>query len=66
MPPRIALGEASAVEVIAAFTVTLASAAALVPLAARIYSGAVLRTGSAIKLRDAWRATARAEGRPAA
>jgi len=55
MPPRIALGEASAVEVIAAFTITLASAAALVPLAARIYSGAVLRTGAAIKLRDAWR-----------
>jgi len=55
MPPRIALGEASTVEVIAAFTITLASAAALVPLAARIYSGAVLRTGAAIKLRDAWR-----------
>ena len=47
MPPRIALGEASAVEIAAAFAVTLAAAAALVPLAARIYSGAVLRTGSA-------------------
>ncbi|HWT23645.1 MAG TPA: ABC transporter permease [Solirubrobacteraceae bacterium] len=56
MPPRIALGEASAAEVVAAFGVTLAAAAALVPLAARIYSGAVLRTGMAIKLRDAWRA----------
>ena len=29
---------------------------ALIPLAARIYSGAVLRTGSAVKLREAWRA----------
>jgi len=38
--------------------VTIAAAAALIPLAARIYSGAVLRTGSAIKLRDAWRASA--------
>jgi hypothetical protein len=28
----------------------------LIPLAGRIYSGAVLRTGSAVKLRDAWRA----------
>ena len=55
MPPRIALGEASAVEIVGAFAVTLAAAAALVPLAARIYSGAVLRTGSAVKLRDAWR-----------
>ena len=42
---------------------TLSSALALIPLAGRIYSGAVLRTGSAIKLRDAWRATARAESR---
>jgi ABC-2 type transport system permease protein len=55
MPPRIALGEATTVQVIAAFTITLASAAALIPLAARIYSGAILRTGSAVKLRDAWR-----------
>jgi hypothetical protein len=36
--------------------VTVAATALLVPLAARIYSGAVLRTGSAVKLRDAWRA----------
>jgi ABC-2 type transport system permease protein len=57
MPPRIALGEASAGEIIAAFAVTLLAAAALVPLAARIYSGAVLRTGAAVKLRDAWRAS---------
>jgi hypothetical protein len=36
--------------------VTLAAAAALIPLAARIYAGGVLRTGSAVKLREAWRA----------
>jgi ABC-2 type transport system permease protein len=56
MPPRIALGEASAFEIVAAFAITAVSAAALVPLSARIYSGAVLRTGSSVKLRDAWRA----------
>jgi ABC-2 type transport system permease protein len=56
MPPRIALGEASAVEVVGALAVTLGATALLVPLAARIYSGAVLRTGGTIKLRDAWRA----------
>ena len=33
------------------------SRAALIPLAGRIYSGAVLRTGSAVKVRDAWRAS---------
>jgi ABC-2 type transport system ATP-binding protein len=44
--------------------VQLGVALALIPLAARIYSGAVLRTGSAIKVRDAWRATRpRAESR---
>ena len=46
--------------ILVALVVTVASAAALIPLSARIYRGAVLRTGSAIKLREAWRATARA------
>jgi ABC-2 type transport system permease protein len=55
MPPRIALGEVPAWEVAAAVAVTIAATAVLVPLAARIYSGAILRTGSAVKLRDAWR-----------
>ena len=55
LPPRILLGEAPAAEIIGGALVTLAAAAALIPLAARIYSGAVLRTGSAVKLRDAWR-----------
>jgi ABC-2 type transport system permease protein len=54
MPARIALGEASAPEVIAALVITLECAVALVPPAGRIYSGAVLRTGSTVKLRDAW------------
>ncbi len=58
MPPRIALGEASALEIVSALAITAASAALLIPLAGRIYSGAVLRTGSAVKLRDAWRAAA--------
>jgi ABC-2 type transport system permease protein len=56
MPPRIALGAATPLEVVGALVVTAGSAALLVPLAARIYRGAVLRTGSAVKLREAWRA----------
>jgi len=55
MPPRIALGEVGAGEVLASVAVTLAATAALVPLAARIYANAVLRTGSAVKLREALR-----------
>ena len=58
MPPRIALGEAPPVEIAAALVVTLAGAILLIPLAGRIYSGAVLRTGSAVKVREAWRASA--------
>ncbi|HYH90291.1 MAG TPA: ABC transporter permease [Solirubrobacteraceae bacterium] len=54
MPVRIALGEASTVEIVSAFVITAAAAAALIPIAGRIYSGAVLRTGSSVKLRDAW------------
>ena len=56
MPPRIALGEASAVEIVGAFAVTIGATRCSIPLAARIYSGAVLRMGATIKLRDAWRA----------
>jgi ABC-2 type transport system permease protein len=57
MPPRIALGAAPAIEIVIAFFVTLAGALLLIPLAGRIYSGAVLRTGSSVKIREAWRAT---------
>lgn len=56
MPGRIIMGDAPALEIVASFAVTLAAAAALIPLAARIYAGGVLRTGSAVKLREAWRA----------
>ena len=57
LPPRILVGAAPWYEVVGGALVTIAAAAALIPLAARIYSGAVLRTGSAVKLRDAWRAS---------
>jgi ABC-2 type transport system permease protein len=56
MPPRIATGDVATWEIVASFVITLGSAALLIPLAARIYAGGVLRTGSALKLRDAWRA----------
>jgi ABC-2 type transport system permease protein len=55
MPPRILLGEAPTWQIAGAIGVTAAAAALLIPLAARIYSGAILRTGSAIRLREAWR-----------
>jgi len=57
LPPRILVGAAPWYEVLGGALVTIAAAAALIPLAARIYSGAVLRTGTTVKLRDAWRAS---------
>ncbi len=56
MPPRIVTGDAGTWEIIASFLVTIGAAVALIPLAARIYRGGILRTGSALKLREAWRA----------
>jgi ABC-2 type transport system permease protein len=56
VPPRIVTGDVPAWEIAASLLVTAGAAALLIPLAARIYSGGILRTGSALKLRDAWRA----------
>jgi ABC-2 type transport system permease protein len=64
MPIRVALGQAATWEVIAAIALTVLAALALIPLAARVYRGAVLRTGSRVKLREALRSAddARAVG----
>jgi ABC-2 type transport system permease protein len=56
MPPRIVTGDVAAWEIAASLAVTIGATLALIPLAARIYEGGILRTGSALKLREAWRA----------
>ncbi|MEP6973566.1 MAG: ABC transporter permease [Actinomycetota bacterium] len=56
MPVRISLGSATGLEIAAALVALIGSTALLIPLAGRIYAGAVLRSGSKVKLRDAWRA----------
>jgi ABC-2 type transport system permease protein len=56
MPVRMVLGSATPWEVAASLAIVLGSTALLVPLAGRLYAGAVLRTGAKVKLRDAWRA----------
>lgn len=55
-PPRIAAGDMAVWEIAASIVVTAGGALLLIPLAARVYAGGVLRTGSAMKLREAWRA----------
>ncbi|HEX6131013.1 MAG TPA: ABC transporter permease [Actinomycetota bacterium] len=62
MPVRIVLGSATTVEVLLAVVVVVAAAIATIPLAGRLYSGAVLRTGQRVKLRDAWRSSTAASG----
>jgi ABC-2 type transport system permease protein len=55
MPSRIVLGEAPAWEIAGAIAVIVGCTIALIPLAGRIYAATVLRTGSAVKLREALR-----------
>jgi ABC-2 type transport system permease protein len=57
MPVRIAVGSATLPEAALSLAILAGSIAALVPLAGRLYAGAVLRIGARVKLRDAWRAS---------
>jgi ABC-2 type transport system permease protein len=58
MPVRMVLGSATTWEILASLALVVGSTALLIPLAGRVYAGAVLRTGAKVKLRDAWRAAA--------
>jgi ABC-2 type transport system permease protein len=58
MPQRAILGEASAIEVLLSMAITLAAAAALIPIAGRLYTGGILRMGGVVKLQEAWRSVA--------
>ncbi|MEA2156485.1 MAG: type transport system permease protein [Solirubrobacteraceae bacterium] len=55
-PVRLIAGEMPLVQVVLSVAVLAACTAALVSAAARIYANAVLRTGTRVKLRDAWHA----------
>jgi ABC-2 type transport system permease protein len=57
MPVRMVLGAAPGWQIALSLALLIGSAIALVPVGARLYEGAVLRTGSRVKLRDAWRAS---------
>lgn len=55
IPPRIALDAADSWEIAAAIALMVLATAGIVRLAARIYTGAILRSGPRIKVGDAWR-----------
>ena len=55
MPVRIVLGAAPAWQVAVSLVALVGSTILLVPFAARLYSGAVLRTRGRVRIREAWR-----------
>jgi ABC-2 type transport system permease protein len=58
MPQRLAVESASWLESGLSMLLTAAVTGLLIPLAGRIYAGAILRTGGTVKLREAWRSAA--------
>jgi hypothetical protein len=54
MPSRLVLGQASLPSALLSAALTIAGALALIPVATRAYSRAVLQSGR-VKLRDAFR-----------
>jgi ABC-2 type transport system permease protein len=58
MPVRIAQGSAAPWEIAIAVIGCVLGSIALVRIGSRVYTGALLRTGTKVKIRDAWRAAA--------
>ena len=56
MPTRLAQGEAGLAEALSSLALSAGAIAVVIPLAARLYSGAILRVGARVRIRDAWRA----------
>jgi ABC-2 type transport system permease protein len=54
VPVRMATGDIAAWQIVASLLLTLGSVVALVRLAGRLYSGAILRTGGTVRLKEAW------------
>ena len=58
MPVRIVVGAATGWQIVLSLVLLIGSTILLVPLAARLYTGAVLRTRGRVKIREAWRSAA--------
>jgi ABC-2 type transport system permease protein len=55
MPVRAAVGSAPPWEVALSIVLVALAIVLLVRIGARVYTGALLRTGGKVKLREAWR-----------
>jgi ABC-2 type transport system permease protein len=58
MPVRIVVGAATGWQIALSLVLLIGSTILLVPFAARLYTGAVLRTRGRVKIREAWRSAA--------
>ncbi len=54
MPPRMAAGDVPILDVILSVSLMLLATAILIPVAARLYEGSILRLGQRVSVRDAW------------
>jgi len=54
VPVRIATGDIAVWQIVASLLITSGSVVVLVRIAGRLYSGAILRTGGTVKLKEAW------------
>jgi len=54
LPVRIATGDVAAWQIVTALLIMLGSGVVLIRIAGRLYSGAILRTGGTVKLKEAW------------
>ena len=54
MPPRMAAGDVPILDVILSVSLMLLATAILIPVAARLYEGSILRLGQRVGVRDAW------------
>ena len=54
LPVRIATGDVAAWQIVTALLIMLGSGVVLIRMAGRLYSGAILRTGGTVKLKEAW------------
>ena len=54
MPPRMAAGDVPILDVILSVSLMLLAIAILIPVAARLYEGSILRLGQRVRVREAW------------
>jgi hypothetical protein len=58
VPTKLVVFVSFLISIGASLVIVVGSTALLIPLAGRVYAGAILRTFAKVRIRDAWRAAA--------